>query len=59
MLLLQVLLGLRPEGGQLVTDGPPEVPEWAGSLRLSGVRAFGRAWNVRLEDGRVESSSHE
>ena len=34
VLLLQLLLGLRPEGGKLVTDGPP-VPEWAGSLRLS------------------------
>ena len=52
VLLLQLLLGLRPEGGKLVTDGPP-VPEWAGSLRLSGIRAFGRAWNAYLEDGRV------
>jgi hypothetical protein len=47
-----VLLGLRPEGGKLVAAGPP-VPEWAGSLRLTGVRALGRAWDVRLEDGRV------
>ena len=52
VLLLQLLLGLRPEGGKLVTAGPP-VPEWAGSLRLSGVRAFDRSWDVRLEDGRV------
>jgi len=52
ILLLQVLLGLRPEGGKLVAAGPP-VPEWAGSLRLTGVRALGRAWDVRLEDGRV------
>jgi glycogen debranching enzyme len=37
---------------QLVTDGPP-APEWAGSLRLSGVRAFGRSWDIRLEGGEV------
>jgi hypothetical protein len=30
-----------------------ELPEWAGSLLLSGVRAFGRSWDVRVEDGRV------
>ena len=52
VLLLQVLLGLRPEGGKLVTDSPP-VPEWAGSLRLSGIRAFDRSWDAYLEDGRV------
>jgi glycogen debranching enzyme len=52
VLLLQLLLGLRPEDGKLVSAGPP-VPEWAGSLRLSGVRAFDRSWDIRLEDGRV------
>jgi glycogen debranching enzyme len=52
VLLLQLLLGLRPEGGKLVTAGPP-VPEWAGSLQLSGVRAFDRSWDLRLEDGCV------
>jgi glycogen debranching enzyme len=52
VLLLQVLLGLRPECGKLVTDSPP-VPEWAGSLRLSGIRAFDRSWDAYLEDGRV------
>jgi len=52
VLLLQLLLGLRPEGGQLVAAGPP-VPAWLGSLRLSGVAAFGRTWDVRLEKGAV------
>ena len=52
MLFLQLLLGLRPEGVKLVTAGPP-VPEWAGSLQLSGVRAFDRSWDLRLEDGCV------
>jgi glycogen debranching enzyme len=55
VLLLQVLLGLRPdrERQALVTVAPPELPSWAGSLRLSGVRVFDRSWDVRLEDGRV------
>jgi glycogen debranching enzyme len=52
VLLLQVLLGLRPEAGKLVAAGPP-VPAWAGSLGLSGVFAFGRPWDVRLEKGTV------
>jgi len=52
ILLLQVLLGLRPEGGRLTTVAP-EVPSWAGDIRLSGVRAFGREWTVRLEKRRV------
>jgi hypothetical protein len=52
VLLLQLLLGLRPDRGQLVTAAP-SVPEWAGSLRLSGVRAFDRTWDVHLKGGRV------
>ena len=55
VLLLQVLLGLQPDRRRqtLETVAPPELPSWAGSLRLSGVRAFDRAWDVHLEDGRV------
>jgi glycogen debranching enzyme len=55
VLLLQVLLGLRPDraGRRLETTVEGDLPEWAGSLRLSGVRVFGRSWNVRLEDRRV------
>jgi hypothetical protein len=36
---------------------PLELPHWAGSIRLSGVRAFDSTWDVRLEGGtiRVES----
>ena len=52
ILLLQVLLGLRPEAGRLTTVAP-EVPSWAGDIRLAGVRAFGREWSVRLENRRV------
>jgi glycogen debranching enzyme len=56
VLLLQLLLGLEPDRSRhlLVTKGPPELPSWVGSLKLSGVRAFGRAWDVRLEGGHVE-----
>ena len=31
----------------------PELPSWARRLRLTGIRAFDRTWDVRLEDGRV------
>ncbi|MBA2360042.1 MAG: amylo-alpha-1,6-glucosidase [Actinobacteria bacterium] len=56
VLLLQLLLGLRPDHRQntLGTLAPAELPAWAGSLRLSSVRAFDRVWEVRLEDGRVQ-----
>ncbi len=55
VLLLQVLLGLRPDRGRqtLETFAAPELPSWAGALRLSGVRAFGRSWDVHVDDGRV------
>src|SRR5207302_1352493 len=55
VLLLQVLLGLQPDRrrNSLETIAPLELPSWAGSLRLSGVRVFGRSWDVHLEDGRV------
>jgi glycogen debranching enzyme len=55
VLLLQTLLGLQPDRRlqTLQTVGPQEVPSWAGSLRLTGVRAFDRGWDVYLEDGRV------
>jgi glycogen debranching enzyme len=60
VLLLQVLLGLQPDRRRqtLETLAPLEVPTWAGSLRLTGVRAFDRSWDVHLEDGhvRVEAS---
>jgi glycogen debranching enzyme len=55
VLLLQLLLGLRPDWRQstLETIAPPELPAWAGSLRLSGVRAFDQPWEIRLEEGSV------
>ena len=56
VLLLQVLLGLQPDRRRhaLQSIAPLELPSWAGQIRLSGVRAFGRQWDVRVEDGRVK-----
>jgi glycogen debranching enzyme len=56
VLLLQVLLGLQPDRRRhsLETIAPLELPSWAGQIRLSGVRAFDRQWDVRVEDGRVK-----
>ncbi len=55
VLLLQLLLGIQPDHRRhvLASIAPPELPSWAGSLRLSGVRAFDKSWNVHLEDGQV------
>jgi glycogen debranching enzyme len=55
VLVVQLLLGLRPDQRRhaLETVAPPELPSWAGSLRLAGVRAFDKLWNVHLEDGEV------
>ena len=55
VLLLQTLLGLQPDRRRhaLETVAPQELPSWAGTVRLSGIRAFGTLWDARLEDGRV------
>ena len=55
VLLLQLLLGLEPDHRRntLVSHAPEELPSWVGSLKLSGVRAFGKSWDVRLDGGRV------
>jgi hypothetical protein len=55
VLLLQLLLGLTPDRRRqaLETVAPPELPSWVGSVRLNGVRAFGRPWDIRLDSGTV------
>jgi glycogen debranching enzyme len=55
VLLLQLLLGLQPDRRRhlLGTTAPEDIPSWAGSLRLTGVRAFDKGWDVQLADGRV------
>jgi glycogen debranching enzyme len=52
ILLLQIVLGLRPDRGTraLVVD-PGELSPWTEGLRLEGVHAFGRCWRVCVADG--------
>ncbi len=61
VLLLQILLGLRPDlrNHQLRSVLPLELPSWAGSLRLTGLRAFDRTWDVRLEEGMIRVDADE
>jgi hypothetical protein len=48
------MLGLEADRArQRLVTRVADVPTWAGTLRMSGVRAFGRTWEVRLEDGRA------
>ncbi len=56
VLLLQVLLGLKPEPKRhtLVSAVPGALPSWVGDIRLSGVHAFDRLWDVRLVDSQVK-----
>jgi len=57
VLLLRLLLGLEPDpASQSLRSVADTLPEWMGDLQLSGVRAFGRAFDVRVEDGRVTVS---
>jgi glycogen debranching enzyme len=55
VLLLQVLLGLQPNRQRqtLETLAPLELPSWAGAIRLTGVRVFGRSFDVHVADGKV------
>jgi glycogen debranching enzyme len=61
VLLLQILLGLRPDrrNHQLRSVLPLELPSWAGALRLNGIRAFDKGWDVRVEDGIVRVEADE
>jgi glycogen debranching enzyme len=57
VLLLQLLLGLTPDPRRelLTSTAPPgELPGWLGRIRLGGLRAFGRQWDVQIEDGAVK-----
>jgi len=55
VLLLQLLLGIRPDRqrGVIESVAPLDLPGWTGDVHLSGLRAFGRIWDVRLENGDV------
>jgi glycogen debranching enzyme len=55
VLLLQILLGMEPDRRQFQLHSilPLELPTWAGSFRLTGIRAFDKVWDVRVEDAMV------
>lgn len=55
VLLLQLLLGIQPDRRRHVIESvaPLDLPAWTGDVRLSGLRAFDRIWDVRLENGDV------
>lgn len=58
LLLLRAQLGLEPDPeSRTLRVTSDTLPEWLEGLRLEGVRAFGRHWRVRVENGtaRVES----
>ncbi|HYZ19388.1 MAG TPA: glycogen debranching N-terminal domain-containing protein [Gaiellaceae bacterium] len=61
VLLLQLLLGIQPDRRQhqLRSLLPLELPAWAGTLRLSGIRAFDRVWDVRIDDSMVKVEERE
>ena len=55
VLLMRALLGLEPdrETGAL-RAGASELPDWVEGLTLSNVRALGKTWSVRVEDGAAQ-----
>jgi glycogen debranching enzyme len=54
VLLLQLLLGLVPDRDRhRLETRAPELPTWAGELRVAGIRAFERQWDVVVEGGVV------
>jgi glycogen debranching enzyme len=61
VLLLRLLLGLHadPRRQTVYSDAPEELPSWLGTLKLTGVRAFDRMWDVRLENGHIEVEEAE
>jgi glycogen debranching enzyme len=55
VLLLRVLLGLEPDlPRRTLKVRAGHLPEWAGSLSLTGVPAFGERFDVHLREGRAE-----
>jgi glycogen debranching enzyme len=61
VLLLQHLLGLHPDRRQhqLRSVTTLELPTWAGTMRVSGIRAFDRVWDVRIDDSMVRVEERE
>jgi glycogen debranching enzyme len=61
VLLLQIMLGLQPDRRQFQLRSvlPLDLPAWAGNLSLTGIRAFDRVWDVRVEESRVRVVERE
>ena len=61
VLLLQIMLGLQPDHRQFQLRSvlPLDLPAWAGTLRLTGIRAFDRVWDVRIEESRARVEERE
>jgi hypothetical protein len=54
VVLMRVLLGLEPDRELGVLKAHTrELPEWSEGLVLENVRALGKTWAVRVEDGAV------
>jgi glycogen debranching enzyme len=54
VLLLRLLLGLEPDRAHhRLRTVAPELPTWAGAIKLTGIRAYDRHWDVQAVDGRV------
>ena len=60
VLLLRVLLGLEPNALERTLSVCSErLPDWAGTLTLAGLHAFGTRFDVRVEDGQVDVMAAE
>jgi glycogen debranching enzyme len=55
VLLLRLLLGLEPDVAARELRAPAAAaPAWAEGLELSGIRAFGESWDVRVREEQVD-----
>jgi len=56
ILCLRILLGVRPDPERrvLVSDVETPLPAWLGDTTLTGVAAFGRRFDCRIADRRIE-----
>jgi glycogen debranching enzyme len=53
ILMLRAALGLEPDLASRSPRMAPHLPDGAGDLRLSGLSAFGRAFEVEIREGRA------
>jgi glycogen debranching enzyme len=53
VLLLRLLLGLEPDPASGELRAGDTAPHWVEGLELTGIRALGRSWRVRVANGAV------